>query len=81
MRRLLPCARTANGVNYYCELEAMIMTNNNGGGLCDVWRLMAVRLIRLECNQGNITFEEEEVEDHSEVEDQVEDSDDSDYDD
>ena len=45
MRRLLPCARTANGVNYYCELEAMIMTNNNGGGLFDATKgLMAVPL-------------------------------------
>ena len=82
-----PCggclARTANGVNYYCELEAMIMTNNNGGGLFDTTKgLMAVRLIRLECNQGRITFEEEEVlvEDHGQVE-VVEDSDDSDSDD
>ena len=59
------------------------MTNNNGGGLFDTTKgLMAVRLIRLECNQGRITFEEEEVlvEDHGQVE-VVEDSDDSDSDD
>lgn len=88
-----PCgdclARTANGVNYYCELEvnyfdfeAMTMTNHNVCERVDATKgLMAVLITRLECNQGKVTFFEEII--PAEFGDPSDDSDDddSDYDD